>query len=50
MVQWNKWSPFTHPDPRVEANVQINISSEARDWLAAHGGKLTIDPPGPSGG
>lgn len=28
----------------------IDISPQARDWLAAHGSQLTIDPPGPSAG
>ena len=30
--------------------MQIEMSPEARDWLAAHGGKLTINPPGPTAG
>jgi len=34
----------------LEVAVQIDISPEARQWLAARGGQLTIDPPGPSAG
>lgn len=50
MVQLNKWFSQAQPDVRVEAPVQIHISPEARDWLTAHGGQLTIDPPASGGG